>query len=180
MPYKRAGTSFGEERVQGYQLWIALPPELENAEVEAYYLSAENVAADGPARVLIGQYGNASSIIPAPAGLNYLDVQLKAGEQWNYQPPAGHTVCWLAIQKGQLRAPGEVDTGELVVFEECVEAINLEAIGETRFVLGSAVKHPHDLVLGYHSVHTTQEALVKGEAEIRRIGETLRTAGKLQ
>jgi hypothetical protein len=35
-------------------------------------------------------------------------------------------------------------------------------------MLGSAVPHPHDLVLGYYSVHTSADALVKGE---RRIGE---------
>ena len=42
--------------------------------------------------------------------------------------------------------------------------------GDTAFVLGSAVKHPHDLVLGHYSVHTSQAALAEGEAEIRRIG----------
>jgi hypothetical protein len=47
----------------------------------------------------------------------------------------------------------------------------------SRFVLGSAVKHPHDLVLGYYSVHTSQAALAAGEAEIRRIGAQLRSAG---
>jgi hypothetical protein len=35
------------------------------------------------------------------------------------------------------------------------------------------VKHPHDLVLGYYSVHTSAKALAAGEAEIRRIGERL-------
>jgi hypothetical protein len=38
--------------------------------------------------------------------------------------------------------------------------------------LGSAVKHPHDLVLGYYSVHTSKAALAQGEAEIQRIGST--------
>jgi hypothetical protein len=48
------------------------------------------------------------------------------------------------------------------------------------FVLGSAVKHPHELVLGRYSVHTTQTALQAGESEIQRIGNQLVTAGLLR
>jgi len=49
-------------------------------------------------------------------------------------------------------------------------------------VLGSAAKakHPHDLVLGNYSVHTSTEALREGEAEIRRIGQELRANGTLR
>jgi hypothetical protein len=42
-------------------------------------------------------------------------------------------------------------------------------------VLASAAKHPHDLVLGNYSVHTSAEVLRQGEAEIRRIGQRLRS-----
>jgi hypothetical protein len=55
----------------------------------------------------------------------------------------------------------------------------LEADGDTSFVLGSAIKHPHPLVLGYYSVHTSGAALAQGEAEINRIGQRLRAAGRL-
>jgi hypothetical protein len=46
--------------------------------------------------------------------------------------------------------------------------------GDTAFVLGSAVKHPHELVTGRYSVHTSKVALEQGEAEIKRIGERFR------
>lgn len=36
----------------------------------------------------------------------------------------------------------------------------------------------HELVLGHYSVHTSQEALERGETEIRRIGRVLRAEGK--
>ncbi len=174
------GISYGKENVQGYQMWVALPPDLEIAECEAFYCDAENIAAEGPARIILGQYGKTTSIIPAPPGINYLDVQLKAGEQWTYHPPKGHTVGWLTFQNGRLRVPGVVEAGELVVFEEAEEAIKVEGVDDTRFVLGSAVKHPYGLVSEGSSVHTTTEALNKGLTEIERIGETLRASGKLQ
>ncbi len=72
-----------------------------------------------------------------------------------------------------------VSAGELAVFEESDQAIDLVAQGDTSFVLGSAVKHPHDLVLGSYSVHTSTAALTQGEAEIQRIGANLRHEGLL-
>jgi hypothetical protein len=106
-------------------------------------------------------------------------VRLKDGQRWRYEPPDRHTVAWLAVDKGGLRSHAPIGAGELAVFEESGGAIELEADGDTSFVLGSAIKHPHPLVLGYYSVHTSRATLAQGEAEIDRIGERLRAAGRL-
>lgn len=172
----------GTKRVQGFQLWVALPAAEENAPAQSIYLAPSQVPTEGPARVLLGRYGAAQSPIPAPAPMNYLAVQLKDGEHWRYTPPAGHTVGWVAVSAGRLGAGtgGEpVGTGELAVFEESGAAIDFVARGDTSFVLGSAVKHPHELVMGHYSVHTSKAALDQGEAEIRRIGARLRQEGRL-
>ena len=165
---------------KGFQLWIALPEELENAPCQSHYLSADEVTEDKPARVILGSHGRAKSAIPAPARINYLDVQLAAGERWVYQPPQDHDVAWLAVSEGALRAPQQVLAGELAVFEESNSAITIRADTASKFVLGSAAKHPHELVLGRYSVHTTQAALQAGESEIQRIGSQLVTAGLLR
>jgi len=172
----------GTKRVQGFQLWVALPAAEENAPAQSIYLAPSQVPTEGPARVLLGRYGAAQSPIPAPAPMNYLAVQLKDGEHWRYTPPAGHTVGWVAVSAGRLGAGtgGEpIGTGELAVFEESGAAIDVVARGDTSFVLGSAVKHPHELVMGHYSVHTSKAALDQGEAEIRRIGVRLRQEGRL-
>lgn len=174
------GTMNGRERVKGFQLWLALPPELENGAPQSRYLSNEEVPVDGPARVVLGRHGDAVSAIPAPAGMNYLDVRLKAGERWRYQPPQGHTVAWVAVHEGVLHTPQAVPAGELAVFDRSDAAIEFEAQGDTGFVLGSAVPHPHELVLGYYSVHTSRAALEQGEREIDRIGRLLRADGRLR
>jgi redox-sensitive bicupin YhaK (pirin superfamily) len=162
---------------KGFQLWIALPAELENAACQSHYLSAGEVAEDEPARVILGSYGRAQSAITAPQRINYLDVQLAAGERWIYQPPSDHEVAWLAVSQGTLRTPEPVAAGELAVFEESNSALVIQADSPSRFVLGSAAKHAHDLVLGRYSVHTTAAALLAGESEIQRIGNQLATAG---
>jgi hypothetical protein len=66
------------------------------------------------------------------------------------------------------------------VFEESSGAIVIQADRASRFVLGSALGHPHDLVLGHYSVHTTQAALAAGESQIQRIGNQLVAAGLLR
>jgi redox-sensitive bicupin YhaK (pirin superfamily) len=166
--------------MRGLQLWIALPAAEEAAPAESQYIAPQDVPQEGAARVILGRYGNAKSPARAPAGVNYLDVRLKDGERWEYQPPAGHDVAWIYSYQGSLRAEGEtVALKEIAVFEEGGSALRFEARGDTGFVLGSAVKHPHDLVLGYYSVHTSAKALAAGEAEIERIGELLRASGRL-
>jgi redox-sensitive bicupin YhaK (pirin superfamily) len=166
-------------RTRGFQLWIALPPELELGPSESIYLSPETVPLDGPARVLIGSYGTATSSIKAPSPMNYLAVRLKAGERWRYQPPAGHTVLWTAVGKGSILVPDELQQGELAAFTRSSAVLEFEAQSDAEFVLGSAVPHNYDLVLGSHSVHTTVEALREAETRISEIHTRLIGQGRL-
>ena len=166
-------------RTRGFQLWIALPPELELGPSESVYLSPEVIPHDGPARVLLGSYGTATSAIKAPSPLNYLAVHLKAGERWSYQPPAGDTVLWTAVGKGSVLVPDELRQGELVAFRPSNAAIEFEAQSDAEFVVGSAVPHDYDLVLGSHSVHTSTKALREAEARISAIETRLIQQGRL-
>src|SRR5216684_3336581 len=156
-------------RTRGFQLWIALPPELELGPTISIYQPLEDIQSDGPARVLLGSYGSASSAIVPPSPINYLAVRLKAGERWRYEPPTGHTVLWAAIASGVLSAPDELRRGDLAAFEPSSESVEFEALADTEFVVGSAAPHEHDLVLGYYSVHTSPHALRDGEAHISAI-----------
>jgi redox-sensitive bicupin YhaK (pirin superfamily) len=161
-----------------FQLWIALPPTDENSQPESQYISPQEVQEHGPVRVILGRLGRARSVIRAPEGIDYFHIRLNDGERWSYTPPPGYDVAWLAVDKGRLQASQVVSSGQLAVFEQSESAVEVRADGATSFVFGSAVKHPHPLVLGYYSVHTSPEALARGEAEIDRIGERLRAEGR--
>ena len=167
------------QRFQGFQLWVALPPGLENGPSESQYLEASRMQRAGPAFVIAGDYEGAVSPVQAPAGINYLLMTLKRGETWTYYPPRGHSVAWLAIAQGALDAGDILSGGEMAVFESGEAPIKLTAVGEAEavFVLGSAVPHPHELHLGYYSVHTSPEALARGEARIADLGAKLAEAG---
>jgi redox-sensitive bicupin YhaK (pirin superfamily) len=169
------GTS---SRIRGFQLWLALPPELEFGAVESAYVEAEHVPQVGPARVVLGEYEDVRSPIAAPTGINYLLVTLEAGEPWTYDPPAGHRAAFVAVATGVVEASSTLRAGDMAVFEDH-GSMTFRA-GDTAksiFVLGSAIPHPHDLVLGYYSVHSSKEALAAGEGKIAELRATLPQSG---
>ena len=173
------GGMSGKERIKGFQLWVAMPPELELAEPQSQYLGASDFHFAGPARVIAGEYGGVKSIVGSPHGITYLDVRLKAGERWTFQPAEGHDVAWIASHQGIVRTPEQVSMGEAAVFDEGNQAIAFEALTDAGFILGSAVKHPYDLVTGHYSVHTNADSLRIGESNIADIGRRLRNQGVL-
>jgi redox-sensitive bicupin YhaK (pirin superfamily) len=173
------GGMFGQERIKGFQLWVAMPPELELAEPRSQYLDASDFHFAGPARVIAGEYDGVESVVESPPGITYLDVRLKAGERWTFHPAKGHDVAWIALHRGRVSTPEQVSTGEVAVFEPGDQTIEFEALADTGFILGSAVKHPHELVTGNYSVHTNADALRIGESNIADIGRRLHNQGVL-
>lgn len=174
-----AGGMSGTERIKGFQLWVAMPPALELAEPKSQYLDASALQSAGSARVVAGEYDGVKSLVGSPQGMTYLDVHLRAGERWAFQPPENHNVAWIASYQGSLATPSEIPAGEAVVFEEGDARIEFEALTDTAFVLGSAIKHPYELVTGHSSVHTTADALRQGESNIAAIGRRLHNQGVL-
>src|SRR5258708_12763878 len=79
-------------RVRAIQLWVALPPELENAPYASRYVMPKDVPVQGPVRVILGGYGEVRSPIDSPP-MTYLHGSLKHGDRWSYPPPNGHTAA---------------------------------------------------------------------------------------
>src|SRR6202171_1446454 len=112
------GGMFGKERIKGFHLWVAMPPELELDEPQIQYLDATDFHSAGPARVIAGEYDGVKSIVESPRGITYLDVRLKAGERWILHPTKGHDVAWIASHQEIVTTPEQVSIGEVAVFAE--------------------------------------------------------------
>src|SRR5260370_7968097 len=80
---------------------------------------------------------------------------------------------------GSLLVPDELQQGDLVAFRLPSAAIEFEARSDAEFVVGSAVPHDYDLVLGSHSVHTSTQALRQAESRIAAIQTQLVEQGRL-
>jgi redox-sensitive bicupin YhaK (pirin superfamily) len=166
-------------RVKGFQLWIALGPELEHAAVESQYVEAHRVPTTGPAHVILGTYGGSRSPVQSPDGITYLLIRLRAGSRWTFVPPEQQTVVWLAVASGELEGDTAATAGEMLLFEKFEQPFTVQAraSGDAVIVIGSAVPHAHELHLGRYSVHTSAESLVTGEANIERLRKLLSEAG---
>jgi redox-sensitive bicupin YhaK (pirin superfamily) len=168
------GGPTGDAALRGFQLWIALPPDLELAPARSEYVASDDVPTNGATRLLLGSYGDQTSPIAYREPVTYLHVQLRDGERWRYQTPPSHDVAWLAIATGSVVVDGAVLRRELAVFEEAAGApIEVVAQGDVELVLGSAAKHAFPLVTGSYSVHTNREALARGEAGYAAIARTM-------
>ncbi len=60
-------TGAASQQAKGFQLWIALPAELENSPSQSQYLSADQVSEDGPARVILGCLWSCKERDPLPS-----------------------------------------------------------------------------------------------------------------
>lgn len=157
-------------RFKAFQLWVALPAALELSSPEWQFVEASGMPTVGPAHLILGAYQGKTSPIRAFEGINYLLVTLGPGEEWIYATPSGHDVGWLSLSHGSLSGGTSYRAGDMIAFDRSDVPISVRAGPDgATFVLGSAVPHPHDLVLGYYSVHTSRDALQAGEARIQDV-----------
>ena len=136
------GGNAAREPLRVFHLWVEQPLGAPGKFVAmSEFIAPDDVEEDGPVRVLLGEFGRARSRIRhAPAGFDFFHVRLKDRQNFRYAPADGHDVTWLAVDRGGLQLQG----GERVLWEQIAVVgdsggvIEVQADGETSFVLGSA------------------------------------------
>ena len=170
----------------GFQLWVALPPEAEEAAALAHYVAPRQVplaqVPGGELRLLLGQLSLPSqrlrSVIDTQQDMNYLVVNLQPRANWRYDVPAQHDVCWAFPFAGNILLDGVAESLELLSFG-AGQSVNFQAgAAGARIVVGSAKRHSHDLVIGNGSVHTNAMSLAASHQRIREIGKLLLQQGR--
>ena len=163
-------------QVEGLQLWLVLPPDMENGPVRYQAADASELPQVGNTKVLAGAFGEARSPVVTPYPFNYFDVKLKPGTTWRFTPPKGHDVAWAYTASGGGNVSGRaVGAGHLVVFDRTEGEVVITAGKQPlRFAFASAKQTPWPVVVGRGSMHTSREALQKGHARIQQIGRSLR------
>lgn len=176
------GKLLGSGRATGFQLWVPMPPGVEDGPSVGQYVPPEKVDVmripGGELRMLleskVDSPGGARSAIDSHQDMNYFAVTLQPDTTWRYTPPAGHTVAWAFPYEGAPQVQGKRCDRELLVFDESAGSIEVTSQTEAaRVLIGSASLHRHPLVLGPSSVHTTEAALRRGLDRIREIGGRL-------
>ncbi|MDI9407742.1 MAG: pirin family protein [Candidatus Pacebacteria bacterium] len=178
----------GEGRMTGFQLWVALPPLVEDGAAQGQYIPPESVPmariSGGDIRVLLGQLEPVaedrgsegrnlrhSSSIVTHQDMNYFIVRLDAGAEWSYLPPSHHDVAWAMVFDGDGSVNGQRSQMEVLVLSSDSGSIEMKAgAQESWFVLGTAKRHDYPLVLGRSSVHTNRASL---HSALKRIADTV-------
>lgn len=167
-------------RIGILQLWAQLPPESESGPVEYFNLQPKEIPVSGNTRVVLGKYGKVVSPAKVPVDLTYLDVSLKSGEKWTYQPPKSQSRGFVFPKKGTVLVEGTAVGQEIMgMFEENDQAIEIEAKSDTEFVVALTATNPHPTVHEYGQMHTNRMALEEAKTTIYDLGMKLRNQGKI-
>ncbi len=176
------GTLMGNGHVTGFQLWVPMPPDIEDGPSIGQYVPPEEVPvvpiSGGDVKVLLGELdapqGAARSPIKSHQNMNYLVLTLEPGARWRYEPPSEHNVAWAFGFEGDPAIQGVSGNHELVVFDQSDGAIEFIAEkARSRVLIGSAERHGHALVLGQSSVHTNDTSLRLAQERIHELRQRI-------
>ena len=171
----------------GFQLWVPMPPIVENAQAIGQYVAPEDVPSlqidAGRIQLLLGELTvdghSLNSPINSHQEMNYFVLTLNAGQSWAYDVPSTHDVVFAFVFEGEAKVAGTPSKLEIAEIAGA-GAVVFESMGsKTRVLIGSARKHDHDLVLGPSSIHTSEATLTEGLQRIREIGARLQREGRL-
>ncbi|MFG6449560.1 pirin family protein [Roseateles sp. BYS180W] len=176
-----------EGQATGFQLWVAMPPGVEDGESFGQYVPPQEVQAakfpGGELRVLLGQRDvqgqTVGSAIEPHHDMHYLVLTLEAHATWHWAVPAQHEVCWAFPFEGCLLVNEQAEALQLLTFGAGAGLTCRAGPQGARVLLGSARKHMHPLVLGPSSVHTNEASLLAGRRRIQDIGRSLKSQGAL-
>ena len=163
-------------RVRGFQLWVALPPELENGPADSQYVEARLIPQAGPARIILGSLDGIRSPIRSPEGIAYLLITLRSGERWVYTPSLGMTTAFVAMSPVRLQRPPWLAKANSFCWRPEPNRSRSRRSGK-HLRCSCSVPPPHELHLGDHSVHTSLAALQVGKARMVALGEVMQSAG---
>ena len=181
------GSLLGHGRVTGFQLWVPMPPGIEDGPSFGQYVAPDEVPSvqipGGAIKVLLGSMNVGDTVQKSPINshhaMDYFVVRLEAGAVWRYSPPQAHDVAWAFAFEGAAILQGEPSRNELLVLGNS-GAIEIEAAGEpARVLVGTAKRYVYPLVVGASSVHSNVNSLARGADRIQALRGELETQGLL-
>ncbi|NLR90235.1 pirin family protein [Flammeovirga agarivorans] len=157
-----------------HQLWLQLPPELENGSTGYLNLQPENIPLVDNVKVIAGEYKGVKSNLDIPFDITYLDVSLKEGEKFVLETPLNQTRGFIFLRSGEASIyEDELTTNTLHILEENDGEIEIIAKENTKFVIGLTVPTDHKMFLGGGSIHTNKLSFEKAQENIQSLSSTV-------
>ena len=158
------------------QLWVQLPPDYEESEVEYANLVKEELATIENVKVLVGIYKGVQAKMNIPVNMTYLDVQLKEGEEWEFETPTGQTTGFIYPREGNVAVWEDlIDVGLMGILEHKEGKVKVKASSQgAKFVMIIAEPGSYPVVSSGSQIHTNSEALERSKERIKELGKSLR------
>jgi len=165
----------GPRQASIHQLWMQLPPELEEAEVAYANIQPDQVPRVENVKVIVGTYKGVAGRIKTPFQMTYLDIELEEGAKWDFSPPAGQTKGFLFPRSGSVVVNEvEVPNQKMGILEQGEGQIQIKALtAVVKCVLVLAEPSPHPVVISRSSIHTNEAALSRSMERIKNIGQMI-------
>ena len=158
-----------------HQLWIQLPPNVEESEVAYRNLAPKEIPWVENVKVLTGTYKGVEGPMNLPVEMTYLDVYLKEGETWSFDPPKGQTTGFIYSRDGELLVGNErVINSKMAILKASDQTINVTAASkESNFIVVLTEPSAHDIVTRGGQIHTNIDSLNRSSQYIQEIGKVL-------
>lgn len=165
----------------GFQLWVPLPPGMEDGPSDSEYFAPETIPKVGGVSVLMGEHQGLKSPVTTPYEINYFDVELQPEEKVVVEIPETHNVAFAFVYDGgSASVNGTESFRQLLTFEEEGDAIELQGKAQpSRVLVGSAPRFPFDNIPSGGSVHTNPESMKRAQAKIQQLGKKLEEEGRM-
>ena len=152
-----------------HQLWMQLPPELEESEVEYQNFQPEQIPIVDNVKIIVGHYKGLTSPVKTPYEMTYLDVELKSGQTFDFATPDNQTRGFIFPREGNLILHGqEITLNRISILEENTGICQIEAVTDAKFVFLTSAPQNYDVIAQRGSIHTNTMAL---QRSLRRIEE---------
>ncbi len=159
-----------------HQLWMQLPPELEESDVEYQNIQPKDLPIVDNVKVIVGEYEGRKSPLKVPYAMTYLDVNLKANETFEFKTPPGQTTGFIFPRNGNIELFGDnLPLNHLTILENNEGSIVIFASADSQFVLLMSRPQNLPIITQGGSIHTSQVTLERSLARIREIGTSVAT-----
>lgn len=172
---KQEAISVGAWEGSIHQLWIQLPPEFEESEVDYANLSKEEIPVKENVKVLAGEYKGVKGQLNLPVNMTYLDVQLKKGEEWQWNTPVGQSTGFIFTRDGEVTIDGAtLPNSRMGILEHHDGVLKVKAHSEwAAFIIVLAIPNQLPIVARGGQIHTNNVSLERSMNRIREIGMKL-------
>lgn len=157
-----------------YQLWLQLPPELEESAVEYQNIQPEHLPVVDHVKVIVGEFKGKKSPLKLPYNMTYLDVKLGANEVFEFQTPEGQTTGFVFPRSGNVELfEDTLPLNNLSILENNEGRIEIIAKAESQFVVLMAEPQNYPMLTKGGSIHTNKASLDRSFARIRALGKSI-------